>query len=354
MRGLFQAVKSAYSCGVPFKATVAVTWACPCRCAHCGIFKKKEKELSVKDLLAALSSLQSIAWLDLTGGEVLVRPDIIELSTALVSALKHLAWFHFPTSGLFPETAELLARTVAKSGVRVVVSVSIDGPEALHDRLRGVPGAFSAAVETLSRLKRLKGVDTYVGATILPENVEEIPLGLLRALRERVPSLASSVLHVNLMQRSGPYFNNSEAALPDVAAVRRGLARVIAWRGIPLSSFGLLDSAFQIISLSRLALWSWLTPRCAALDASFFLSPSGIVYPCHMWSEPVGTVGPDVDVAQLLRSDRARWIRKSIAAGHCPRCWTPCEAYPTMIVSALNPLRIKLTGKTFRRSQARP
>jgi len=341
MKSIIAAAASAWTSAGPFKATLAVTYRCPCRCAHCGVFTRKEQELDTTSLVSAIAPLQSIVWLDVTGGEVLLREDICELSTRLVQTLRNLAFFHFPTSGLMPEKAERLARSTAELGVRTFVSVSIDGPEDLHDRLRGFPGAFSLAVETIDRLRRLTGVETFVGTTILPENCHLIPRGVFEAVRHRVPALSPRDLHVNVMQRSGHYFSNAALPLPDVRTTIEALRGTMLWRGLPVSPFGALELGFQALSLCFLSGRRRLLPTCAALKSSFFMSPSGTVYPCHIWQESVGVAGEGGDVAGILAGDRARFIRKCIESRECPTCWTPCEAYPSMIAW--------LRGSSFRR-----
>jgi len=334
-------VRSAWREGTPFKATLAVTTRCPYRCSHCGVFRHTEPELSARELADTLAGLDSLFWIDVTGGEVLEREDCCELVSRLDEQLPGLALFHFPTSGHRPAEAEALARHAVRLGLTVVVSVSIDGPEDLHDRLRGKPGAFRSAVETLSRLRAVSGVHAYAGTTLLPENVDTAPAGVFDAIRKACPGLTPSDLHVNVMQRSDHYFDNRQVPLPSREQVRRALARTIRLRGVPKGPFALLELAYQGVALAMAARPSLKPPACAALRSSFFLSPSGRVHPCHIWGEAVGRAAPDAPVRELLRSGRCRWLRSLVANASCPRCWTPCEAYPTMIDRMLDPARLQ-------------
>lgn len=335
-------LRSVYAKGRPFKATVALTYRCPYRCHYCGVWTRGEEELPGAALVDALGNLPSLTWLDVTGGEIFTRADSHELCLALVDALPNLSLFHFPTSGSHPESAVALAEAVARKGVKVVVTVSIEGPREVHDRVRGRPGAFDGAVETLSSLREIPGVSTYVGTTILPENATLIPGPVFEAAARACPGLKRNDMHFNVMQGSGHYFCNRHAPRPRSADIGAALRRVLRWKGLPRSPFDALDAGYQAFALYDLAGRRALLPRCAALKASFFLSPGGVLYPCHIWGEPVGRVGQGNDVATLLDSDRARWLRARVALDQCPHCWTPCEAYPSLIEAALNPLHLEL------------
>jgi MoaA/NifB/PqqE/SkfB family radical SAM enzyme len=333
-------VRSAALHGGPFKATLAATSRCPHRCAHCGIFRRNESELPAADYARLLYGLDSLVWVDLTGGEVLEREDCCELVSHLVEQLPALAIFHFPTSGDRPDAAEKLARHASRLGLSVVVSVSIDGPEELHDRLRGKPGAFRSAVETLHLLRRIAGIWAYAGTTLLPQNLDVRPAALHRAVRAGCPGLAPSDWHVNVMQRSDHYFDNHAMPLPDRRSTRKALLAWTRFRGLPTGPFAALELAYQGIELALLSAPSLAPPTCSALRSSVFVSPSGRVYPCHIWGECLGVATPDRPVRDLLASERGRWLRSLVSNGLCPRCWTPCEAYPTLINRVLDPLRI--------------
>jgi MoaA/NifB/PqqE/SkfB family radical SAM enzyme len=337
-----KAALSAYGVGGPFKATLAATYVCPHRCTYCGIFRRREAELPARAIIDAFAGLDSLVWLDLTGGEPLAREDCEELACGLARALPNLALFHFPTSGAYPDRAVALARTVSRLGLRVVVTVSIEGAEALHDRVRGRPGAFASAVETLRRLRELPGVAVYVGTTLIGANVELVPGGVFEAVSREVPGLSRADMHFNVAQVSGHYFCNAEERRPSPRQVAEALERILLFKGFRPTPFSLLEAGFQLFALAAARAGAragaGAVPPCSALRSSFFFSPSGTVYPCHIWGEPVGAVGAGMRVADLLAGQPWAWVRQAVARRSCPRCWTPCEAYPSMISAAVNPL----------------
>lgn len=338
----FRTMRSAFAANKPFKATVALTYRCPHRCYYCGVWTRGAEELTARAYADALASVPSVTWLDVTGGEIFTRPDIHEVCAAMVEILPRLSLFHFPTSGSHPESAAALAEAIAGKGIKVVVTVSIEGPRELHDRVRGTAGAFDRAVETLNHLKAIPGVSSYVGTTILAENISIIPNGIYEAVATACPGLKRHDMHFNVMQGSDHYFCNRSASRPRTSDIQAALRRILVWKGFPRTPFDALEVGFQVFSLHNLAGKGAFLPRCAALKASFFLAPGGILYPCHIWGEPLGAVGPGTGVGDLLNSDRSRWLRARVEADQCPRCWTPCEAYPSLIDGAFNPLHVEI------------
>jgi Fe-coproporphyrin III synthase len=329
----------------PFKAVVCATYRCDCRCAFCGLWQRQCKELPASVLVEALAQIPTLCWIDLTGGEIFLRPDYLELCHGLATRLPNLALFHFPTAGQHGDASVNLVRTMAHRGIRTVVTVSLDGGATLHDRLRGLPGAWAKAVDTFRRLRLEPRVDVFIGTTLVPDNVERYPQDLIEAVRTEIPDLSPTELHVNVMQRSDHYFNNQQQPLPDPTEVAGALARVKDLRGSPQSPFALLEWAYQKVALR--AAEGGHTPLCQALNASFYLAPDGVVQPCHIWDHPVGQVTSTTsNLAPFLKSAAAMEARAKIDGRRCLVCWTPCEAYPTLLSAAVNPRQL-LTGKPF-------
>ena len=78
---------------------------------------------------------------------------------------------------------------------------------------------------------------------------------------------------------------------------------------------------------------------CAALRASVYLAADMTVYPCTIHDRPLGHLG---DVGWSLR--RLPELTAAPAAlaeaeeRRCPGCWSPCEAFPTLLVGLGRPL----------------
>ena len=71
---------------------------------------------------------------------------------------------------------------------------------------------------------------------------------------------------------------------------------------------------------------------CTALSSSCFVDAYWDLYPCSIWDEKVGNLrDADFDLGALWESERRRSLRRDVAEENCSHCWTPCEAYPTIL-----------------------
>jgi radical SAM protein with 4Fe4S-binding SPASM domain len=73
---------------------------------------------------------------------------------------------------------------------------------------------------------------------------------------------------------------------------------------------------------------------CTALATNCFIDAHWNLYPCSIWDEKVGNLreaGFDLDT--LWNSAHARSLRQQVVTEDCPHCWTPCEAYPTILAN---------------------
>ncbi len=165
------------------------TAACNLHCRHCrrlstgaGANAREFGTAEAKDWIGALSDWRR-PLLVLSGGEPLMRPDIVEL--AAYAGERGLA-VALATNGVLM-TREIAA-DLRRAGVRRV-SVSLDGASAgTHDDVRGVKGAFEAALNAL-RLVTSAGVGAQINMTVCKGNLDEVGEVLRLAEREGVQAV---------------------------------------------------------------------------------------------------------------------------------------------------------------------
>lgn len=323
---------------LPFKLTVCLTFRCNHRCAACHIWARdKGREMTAGELDRLFASVPDLAWLDLTGGEVVLRQDLPGILASLRKHNRNLALLHFPTGGMLPDRVEAAARAMVwPGGPRVIVSVSFDGPPALHDRLRGMPGAFDRAAETWHRLRRLPGVQVYPGLTLQPAT--EAHPGNLDAWRQTADCLAERLegftiadLHVNFLHRSPHYFGNPDHPTCPPSQLQQVLAAVQQAKGLPLDPVRAIEAGYLSLCQDHLRHGRSPVP-CRSGEVSAYVAPDGTVHPCTIDDRPLGRLQDhDFDLARLWTTEARRALRAEIAADRCPGCWTPCEAYQTLL-----------------------
>src|SRR5450432_2404187 len=154
----------------PIYAVWEITLKCDLACRHCGSRAGHERtdELSTAECLDLARQLAEpgVRETTLIGGEAYLREDWLEI----VRELKRLGISPTMTTGGRGMTAER-ARQAKEAGMDSV-SVSIDGIEATHDRLRGVAGSHRAALEAMRHLRDagvLVATNTQINRLSMPE-----------------------------------------------------------------------------------------------------------------------------------------------------------------------------------------
>ena len=156
----------------PIYAVWELTLKCDLACGHCGsrAGRTRPDELDTAACLDLVAQMAALGVLEVTviGGEAYLHADWLTIVRAIRDAGMHCSM----TTGGRGVTAEL-ARAGAEAGLRNA-SVSIDGNEATHDRLRGVTGAYRSALAAAGHLKAA-GVILSVNTQINQLSMRELP-----------------------------------------------------------------------------------------------------------------------------------------------------------------------------------
>lgn len=138
----------------PIYAVWEITLACDLACRHCGSRAGRERpdELDTKEALDLVAQMASLGVKEVTliGGEAYLRGDWLDI----VRAIRAQGMVATMTSGGRGLTPELVAK--AHEAGLVGASISLDGDEITHDRLRGVKGSYRAAIEAMRALSERK------------------------------------------------------------------------------------------------------------------------------------------------------------------------------------------------------
>jgi len=318
----------------PFKLTAAVTYTCHQRCTHCRIWRRDSpNELSAGQWRQVWRSVSSsLSWLDLTGGEVTDRPDFAEIAIGALEECPSLTLLHFPSNGSRPAALETMTRAIQSAGrSRLILSISLDGPEKLHNKLRGDKAAFDNAIDSFNRIRSL-GVEVYFGMTLSTWNLHTIDETVC-SLSDRIPGFGWRDLHINVLNESPHFFGNQGIKRPDSSAVEDAIDRLLEKRGRPRTKTELLEYLFLRRVPEHLRTERSPLP-CHSMRGHAFINPQGVVYPCHIWDRPVGALREhNYSIPELWRTEDAQRARDGVSNEQCPGCWTPCEAYPTILAN---------------------
>ncbi len=149
------------------------TRVCNLKCVHCyarAVARSHDKELTHDQALEMIDDLADygVPVILFSGGEPLLRPDLVELAHHAVGKGMRAV---ISTNGtlITPEKARQL-KAVGLS----YVGVSLDGMEPVNDRFRGKQGAFQQAMAGIRHCQEV-GLKVGLRFTINRMNMHEIP-----------------------------------------------------------------------------------------------------------------------------------------------------------------------------------
>ncbi len=187
-----------------------VTGACAGSCAHCmtapGLAQTPLTLEEARGLLDDVARL-GVDELLITGGEPLERPDLPEI----IDALRERGQRWSLNTARAPRGDALRAM---EAWPPCFAAVSVDGPAALHDRLRGRTGAFAEAQEAIAVFLGLTDGHVAAGTTVTRLN-----LGLLAETFPAVVASGASAWGLHLVVPEGRAAGNPDLLLrPDEVA----------------------------------------------------------------------------------------------------------------------------------------
>jgi radical SAM protein with 4Fe4S-binding SPASM domain len=175
--------------------------------------------------------------------------------------------------------------------------------------------------------------------TLSAKNVDHFPQAFAAAKRE-VPDLDYEDFHVNVVHESQHYLGNNEMGLRQnvsAEALARAAEAYATLRGTPLHPVAFLERAY--LKRVRRYLETGETPmRCHALRSSCFVDSWGNVFPCTIYDKKVGSLRESgYDLAAIWNAPEPAAVQQEIWESQCPNCWTPCEAYQSILGNVLRP-----------------
>ncbi|MGM0578480.1 MAG: radical SAM/SPASM domain-containing protein [Myxococcota bacterium] len=332
---------------IPYRLEFITTFACESRCRTCNIWKRyieapedRELELSVDDIVrTAASARRYVRWISLTGGEVTDRPDLPHLVARLVSEMDgRLAMLQFTTNGIDPDRTEAMFREIARltRGIPTYVSVSLDGLGRTYERVRGVPDGFRRVRRSMERLQRLSREERHVTVG------HEVTLSKFNAPEAQDLFAAATVggkQPIVTLATDAFQLTRGQAGV-DVREGGAPIRRALSWlrRNYRVRSPEDLLPKLHL-ELTRQYLRSGEAPlRCLAGHASLTVDPYGRVLQCDSRERALARLQDfDFDVVRMCR---APGFREALAPDtDCRDCWTPCQAYPTLMHRPVEAMR---------------
>lgn len=308
----------------PLYAVWEITLLCDLACRHCGSRSARARpdELTTEECLDIVDQLADMGTMEvvLIGGEVYLRPDWLDV----LRRIRDRGMTALLTTGGRAFTPER-ARAAKEAGL-VSASVSLDGDEATHDRLRALPGAHRAALASMKNL-RDAGVRVSVNTQINRLSMPDLP-GVL----ETLIAMGAHTWQIQLTVAMGRAADEPDVLLQphDLLALfpmldriqdRCREARVLLWPGNNIGYFGPHETKLRgTMAQGHMA-------SCGMARAGLGIESDGTIKGCpslHTEKWAAGNIREHRLVDIWERSAKMRYTRDRTVEdlwGYCRTCY---------------------------------
>jgi MoaA/NifB/PqqE/SkfB family radical SAM enzyme len=247
-----------------------VTLSCNCNCHHCdlGGFKKEEKQIQPKDYARIVRELKPLV-VQLSGGEALLRPDIVDIVKATKQFGK-LPYVILVTNGVLLN--EKIYRQLLEAGLNQL-SISLDFPDERHDEFRRHPGLFRHLEGIVPKLAKYGFNNIILNSAITRANFRELVPLAKKAIEWGV--LISYSAYTPLRTGNKEYaFEDAE----DLKALRKSIKRLIEFK----KKTNCIVNSKTVLLKTLKFLEEGCMPNCKAGLKFVVVMPDGSFVPCSM------------------------------------------------------------------------
>jgi MoaA/NifB/PqqE/SkfB family radical SAM enzyme len=289
---------------------------CNCRCVMCDIWKRDTaQEIRPEDLERQLPAIKrlGVEWVVFTGGEPLMHSQLF----ALCGPLKELGIrITLLTTGLLlSRFADEVAREIDD------VIVSLDGPAAIHNQIRRVPGAFERMRRGIEDLRRRKP-DMRISARSTVQRGNAAHMSETVAAARELGCDSISFLAVDTDSSA---FDHRPNRLVEIAPTGHiELLSTEIERLIDSGECGgfIRESPAKLRRIVDHFRGASVAPACNAPWVSAVWGSDGSLRPCF-FHRPIGSTPPGLELDAVLNGPEALVFRSSLNIAEneiCRRC----------------------------------
>lgn len=294
---------------------------CNCRCTMCDIWKDtRQQEISEEAFRRYIEDFQklSVRWVVLSGGEPLMHSNLFPFCMRLRNLGIRVTIL---STGLL---LELHAGKIVRCVDDMIVS--LDGPPAIHDRIRRVAGAFDCLARGVRSIHQLDPEFAVSARSVVQhENFAFLrsTARVAKEMRLRSISFLAADMISSAFNRPTGWSAERQSA---VALAEEDLPRLEAEIEALLNEYHgdrfLTESSEKLRRIvlhyrAHLGLCEPVAPRCNAPWVSAVVEADGVVRPCF-FHPPIGHAGQGL--ASALNSAEARAFRSTLDVATNPVC----------------------------------
>ena len=328
--------------------SLGITYLCNSRCNMCNIWKRYidepaelAGEISLEDIKKIFSSkyFDKMTNILITGGEPTLRRDFADIVGFFAEKYPGIEMTN-PTNAIKPDLIfskykEIMEKHNPKN---YTLSVSLDGLEETHDKVRGIPGNFNNAIKLINLIKNnLPKINLGFSFTITPANYKDL-LKVYDLSKELKIGFGfqfgqiSEHYYVNADKKDN-FFVWDKEKLSEVNRAIEHIVNDMKLREKKLPLIKRIGSMSEIgYYFSKNVVEKFNNPKrdrdCYSGSHSCYVDPFGEIYPCIMLNRSFGNA-KKLGFDAVWMSEEAQKTRELIEARKCS-CWTPCETISSL------------------------
>jgi MoaA/NifB/PqqE/SkfB family radical SAM enzyme len=307
---------------------LSVHSACNCRCVMCDIWKanSERREISAAELEEHVAGIERlhVQRVMLTGGEPLLHRNLWTLCDRLRQLDIRIT---LVTTGLLVDTQ---AAAIARSVDTVVIS--LDGPPAVHDAIRGVKCGFDRIARGVMALRAQPAPPRLIARSVVQrDNYRHLSetIAAARSMGFDELSFLAADVSSSAFNRSEPWppERQAEVAVP-VAELEELRASIALAKQVERAAFTSHFIAGGSESLDRIDAYyravagvaAFPEVKCNAPWVSAVLEPGGTLRPCFFHEPYIKVAG---SFAEALNAEQSVAFRRNLDVrtnGTCQRC----------------------------------
>lgn len=265
---------------------LAVTYRCNSRCRMCGIWKRTDHsgEISPEDLRKLPPELET---LNFSGGEPFLRFDLPEMVKVAKEACRDVS-MTISSNGFATELVVDRMREILRIDKNVSVAISIDGIGEKHEEIRGIPGGFTRAINTVKGLKEIGVKKLRLAFTAADYNYQELK-GVYQLSRELGVEMTLAAVHSsdNFFGQENPITANEQIAAQLDWLIDKELSSWNPKRW--LRAYFTYGLAYFVRKGLR------ILPDYSG-ELNCFIDPRGDIYPCDVSTIVIGNLKKGFDL----------------------------------------------------------
>ncbi len=301
----------------------------------CNIWKRenlvKWKPADLETIFSNSLFSENTEVINITGGEPSLHEDFVEIMELAVNNLRSLDTVSLQTNGLDVKRVASaindvvgILKAVEESGksIHLDINISLDGPKEIHEKIRGVKGAWENVTETaeesITMIKQLKRGAVSFNFTIVRQN-----MSYMQEMYDFAKSMGVETAFT-FPQETDIYMQNNGKTDGYLIAgdQRQELISLLDDFNSAIKGRSAVSRRYFSILIKLLKGGSRSNP-CPLAKSGLFLEPGGNAYPC--WNSSKHLLGNIIELGSdeiLNRAGRESYT--NILHESCRACTSNC------------------------------